>query len=142
MSNIHLTNSHIPRGALQVPFLPSFRAVLFYETLFPFISHLVNSNSGEPVLKQPKTIKDLPVTPISHPCTASMGKTGDWRTFRPVIDLSKCTRCLLCWIYCPEGCIQRLPDETPEINYEFCKGCGICEVECRLGAIRMERERE
>jgi len=84
--------------------------------------------------------RGLPVTPLSSPTVGSMGKTGFWRTFRPIIDLSKCNRCLLCWVFCPEACIKRGKDDTPEIDYDYCKGCGICAHECRLGAIRMERE--
>jgi 2-oxoacid:acceptor oxidoreductase delta subunit (pyruvate/2-ketoisovalerate family) len=92
------------------------------------------------MVKEPKSMKDLPITPLSSPTIASVGKTGFWRTFRPVIDEKKCTRCLLCWIFCPEGCIIRGPDDAPEIDYDYCKGCGVCANECRLGAITMERE--
>ena len=92
------------------------------------------------MVKEPKNMKDLPITPLSRPTVASMGKTGSWRTFRPIIDPKKCTRCLLCWVFCPEGCIERLEDDTPEIDYDYCKGCGVCAYECRLGAIKMERE--
>jgi len=92
------------------------------------------------MVKEPKGIKDLPITPLSTPTIASMGKTGSWRTFRPIIDTKKCTHCLLCWIFCPEGCIGRLEDDMPEINYDYCKGCGVCANECRLGAIKMKRE--
>ena len=92
------------------------------------------------MVKEPKNMKDLPITPLSRPAIASVGKTGSWRTFRPIIDPTKCTRCLLCWIFCAEGCIERREDDIPAINYDYCKGCGICANECRLGAIRMERE--
>ena len=34
-------------------------------------------------------------------------RTGSWRSVRPVVDLEKCTRCDLCWLYCPGGCIER-----------------------------------
>ena len=27
-----------------------------------------------------------------------------------------------------------------DIDYDYCKGCGICEVECPVKAIKMERE--
>lgn len=87
-----------------------------------------------------KSSKNLDVTPLSRPKVGGMGKTGFWRTFRPVIKTDKCSRCLLCWIYCPDGCIKRRADDTLEIDYEYCKGCGICANECRIGAIIMERE--
>ncbi len=66
-------------------------------------------------------------------------KTGAWRSLRPVKFDEKCTSCSLCWLYCPEGCIT--PDKF-EINYTYCKGCGICAEECAPKAIEMERETE
>ena len=67
--------------------------------------------------------------------------TGDWRTFRPVRDPEKCNRCLLCYIFCPEGAIEWDPkNEDVRFNYDFCKGCGICANECPREAIRMELE--
>ena len=32
-------------------------------------------------------------------------------------------------------------DGKVAIDYDFCKGCGICLKECRPGAIRMEAEK-
>ncbi|GAB1475670.1 hypothetical protein MASR2M70_05020 [Bacillota bacterium] len=29
-----------------------------------------------------------------------------FRTFHPEFDHERCTKCMLCWIYCPEGCIR------------------------------------
>jgi pyruvate ferredoxin oxidoreductase delta subunit len=66
-------------------------------------------------------------------------KTGAWRAMRPVKDAELCTACGLCWLYCPDGLIDR---ETFEVDLEYCKGCGICAVECKVGAIRMVREGE
>lgn len=37
---------------------------------------------------------------IDEPGNAIEYKTGSWRTFKPVIDKSKCNDCLICWIYC------------------------------------------
>ena len=69
-----------------------------------------------------------------------MGKTGSWRVFKPILDKTKCTKCLRCWIYCPEGSIKREKDGTVSIDYDYCKGCGICAIECKVKAINMERE--
>jgi pyruvate ferredoxin oxidoreductase delta subunit len=92
--------------------------------------------------KPPKKMRDLPITPLSRPREASTGKTGSWRTFKPKIDTAKCTRCQICWIYCPEACIELDASGTPKINYDYCKGCGICAHECPLKIIVMEREEE
>ena len=82
------------------------------------------------------------VTSISYPKTGAMGKTGTWRVFRPVFDKKKCVKCLRCWIFCPEGSIKREKDDTISIDYEYCKGCGVCAQECKVKAIVMKREGE
>ena len=66
-------------------------------------------------------------------------RTGAWRTFRPVRDEESCNQCGLCWLYCPDSCID--PD-TFDVDLDYCKGCGICATECRPGSIKMEREDE
>lgn len=63
--------------------------------------------------------------------------TGGWRTERPVLDPSQCNDCSLCWLYCPDGCIEH---GTWEIDLAYCKGCGICATECRKNAIEMAPE--
>jgi pyruvate ferredoxin oxidoreductase delta subunit len=62
-----------------------------------------------------------------------------WRTFRPVIDGGKCVRCLLCWVYCPDGVIGK-EEKDLTVDYDYCKGCGICAHECPRAAISMVRE--
>ncbi|PIE22580.1 MAG: hypothetical protein CSA62_11445 [Planctomycetota bacterium] len=47
-----------------------------------------------------------------------------------------CTMCDTCLIYCPEGIIRREPGSY-EIDYSFCKGCGICVEECPRRALEM-----
>jgi 2-oxoacid:acceptor oxidoreductase delta subunit (pyruvate/2-ketoisovalerate family) len=65
--------------------------------------------------------------------------TGAWRALRPIKDDEKCTDCGLCWLYCPEGCID---PESHAIDYAYCKGCGICARECRVCALELVREDE
>ena len=77
---------------------------------------------------------------ISQPTVGASGKTGTWRDFRPVLDQSKCIKCLLCWISCPEGTVRRADDDSVSIDYDYCKGCGICANECPKKAITMVRE--
>ena len=73
---------------------------------------------------------------ISRPSEGAAGRTGLWRTFKPVLNREKCNRCLTCWLYCPENAIDR----EININYDYCKGCGICANVCVKGAIQMVRE--
>jgi 2-oxoacid:acceptor oxidoreductase delta subunit (pyruvate/2-ketoisovalerate family) len=68
-------------------------------------------------------------------------RTGDWASTQPEIDPAKCNTCLLCWIFCPDGSIVREVDADGKqiltIDYDYCKGCGICERECPRDAIKM-----
>ncbi len=72
---------------------------------------------------------------------APAGSRADWRTVRPVVDSEKCTGCRLCWVYCPEHCIEMV-DSKSVIDYAYCKGCGICVEECPVSAIEMKSESE
>ena len=47
-----------------------------------------------------------------------------------------CTQCDTCLVYCPEGIVRRSKDDY-EIDYTFCKGCGICVEECPREAMEM-----
>ena len=91
------------------------------------------------------TWKDIEIGAIvTEPGSAKQYRTGDWRSQRPIIDKEKCTKCGLCYIYCPEGCICQTEDGYFETNLFYCKGCGICASECppRASAITMIEEEE
>jgi len=66
-------------------------------------------------------------------------KNAGWRNMKPVIAPEKCKNCLQCYMYCPDGVIFK-SDNGLQIDYDFCKGCGICSKVCSFGAISMERE--
>jgi pyruvate ferredoxin oxidoreductase gamma subunit len=67
--------------------------------------------------------------------TSENVKTGLWRTMRPVIKHSMCSRCWLCSTYCPEGAIAIDGEGYPQIDYDHCKGCLVCMVQCPSHAI-------
>ncbi len=68
--------------------------------------------------------------------------TGDWRYYKPVVN-SKCIKCGICELYCPDSCIlMDDAEDVIQIDYDYCKGCGICSKECPQKAIVMEQERK
>jgi len=75
--------------------------------------------------------------PIAKPQIGVAGKTGLWRTEKPVVDNNKCRRCYLCEIYCPVNTIRVEPETGAVIDYDYCKGCGICAEVCPFKAITM-----
>lgn len=52
-----------------------------------------------------------------------------------------CTYCDTCLVFCPDVAISRKSDGPGyDINYDFCKGCGICVEECPRCAMVFEEE--
>ena len=73
---------------------------------------------------------------VKEPGSSRKNKTGSWRTFKPLLDKDKCIDCDNCYLFCPEGCINKEYD----IDYDYCKGCGICAEECPTKCIVMVEE--
>ncbi len=54
-----------------------------------------------------------------------------------------CNLCDNCYIFCPDVAIQKQGEDGPNvIDYDHCKGCGICVEECPRDALVMEEERK
>ncbi len=79
---------------------------------------------------------------LTEPGSASLRRTGDWRSQRPILDREKCNKCGLCWLYCPDAAIKLLEDGYYEPDLFYCKGCGICASVCPKEAITMMEEEE
>ena len=89
------------------------------------------------------TWRDLKIGSIvTESGNASQYRTGDWRSQRPTYDFSKCIKCGICQIFCPEGCVEQNAEGYFEANLFYCKGCGICAVECPKDVITMVEEEE
>ena len=84
-----------------------------------------------------KGIEGIPI--IRDPGNAAKVNRGSWRLVRPVHHKDKCTKCKICYIYCPDAAINWTPD-GPKINLTSCKGCMICVEECPTGALTEEKE--
>ena len=60
---------------------------------------------------------------------------------RRCMSCGSCFECDNCFGMCPDDSIIKLgPGLKYEIDYDYCKGCGICAHECPCGAIDMEPE--
>ena len=89
------------------------------------------------------TWKDLEIGSIVVEAgNASQYQTGGWRSQRPIFDNSKCNKCGLCYIFCPDASIEQDEGGYFEADLFYCKGCGICATECRRKAITMVEEEE
>ncbi len=88
--------------------------------------------------------KDIPIGGINPEAgNAVKYNTGTWRTFKPVWFNDRCIQCYLCWINCPDASILIKEGKVTGIDYEHCKGCGICAVVCPVKpkkAIEMVKE--
>jgi 2-oxoacid:acceptor oxidoreductase gamma subunit (pyruvate/2-ketoisovalerate family)/2-oxoacid:acceptor oxidoreductase delta subunit (pyruvate/2-ketoisovalerate family) len=91
---------------------------------------------GPPPEAAPAGAAPEPLFPVSSADSLAI-HTGSWSLDRPVLQ-DACSACALCSLFCPEGALSRA-DGHMEIDYLYCKGCGICEVVCPVkDAIVME----
>ena len=60
---------------------------------------------------------------------------------RRCLSCGNCFECDNCYGVCPDNAVVKLgPGKRFAIDYDYCKGCGICAVECPAGAIVMVPE--
>ena len=55
---------------------------------------------------------------------------ADWRVQKPILNKEYCIDCQNCWIYCPDISIISKDKKMVGIDYDHCKGCGICVEVC------------
>ena len=84
--------------------------------------------------------EDLPVGNVAEAGASEKYVTGGWRTMRPVWDQEACKNCMLCWIVCPDVSILVNDQVMTGIDYDHCKGCGICVHECKFNALHRVAE--
>lgn len=81
-------------------------------------------------------LEDVPYTTFEE-----ARRTGEWRFKRPELDEETCVVCRQCIDFCPDVAITESEDgEYVVVDYDFCKGCGICEDVCPVDAFEMEVE--
>lgn len=94
-----------------------------------------------------KTSKQIPIGgKIIEAGNSKEFKTGNWKAKAPVRDEEKCIHCMRCAAFCPDMAIKtkkvkvdgKEKLEVCDADLDYCKGCGICAVECPVNAITME----
>lgn len=54
-----------------------------------------------------------------------------------------CNQCDNCRLFCPDLAVAHEPSPRGRaINYDYCKGCGVCVVECPRNAMSLTQEKE
>jgi 2-oxoacid:acceptor oxidoreductase delta subunit (pyruvate/2-ketoisovalerate family) len=60
---------------------------------------------------------------------------------RRCLSCGNCFECDNCYGVCPDNAVLKLgPGQRYQIDYDYCKGCGLCVAECPCGAIAMVPE--
>jgi len=61
---------------------------------------------------------------------------------RRCMSCGNCFSCDNCYGVCPDNAVLKLgaPGEKYAVDYDYCKGCGLCAAECPCGAIEMVPE--
>ncbi len=79
----------------------------------------------------------------AEPGSTMAVETGSWRMeVKPKFLQKNCIACRLCYLVCPEGCIEGKEKNTYHTDYRYCKGCGLCAYICPKEDIVMVKEEE
>ena len=55
---------------------------------------------------------------------------ASWRVLKPVYNRDICIDCQNCWVWCPDTSIISRDKQMLGIDYDQCKGCGVCVEVC------------
>jgi 2-oxoacid:acceptor oxidoreductase delta subunit (pyruvate/2-ketoisovalerate family) len=73
--------------------------------------------------------------------TGGLDETTALFEARRCLSCGNCFECDNCHGVCPDNAVIKLgPGQRYEIDYDYCKGCGICVTECPSGAVALQPE--
>jgi len=71
--------------------------------------------------------------------TGGLDQTAAAREASRCLSCGVCFQCDNCWHFCPDAAVIK-QGAAYQVDYNFCKGCGICVQECPCGHIDMRME--
>ena len=79
-----------------------------------------------------------------NPNNSYTASVADWRSIKPIYNRDLCIDCQYCWIFCPDTSIVSRDKIMIGVDYEHCKGCGVCVEVCPTNpkSLLMFNERE
>ncbi len=73
--------------------------------------------------------------------TSGLTENAALREAERCFGCGTCNECENCYLFCPDASILKKGEKiSQQVDYDFCKGCGICFVECPRRAISLEEE--
>lgn len=110
-------------------------------------SETVDPKSINTAYFQPSERSQMNKIPLSERITGFSEVNTGLNQQQAMHDISRCfhcgrcTMCDNCYIFCPDNAISHKKKEFGyNIDYDYCKGCGICVTECPRNAMGMEKE--
>ncbi len=127
-------SAEVYRHGLTGPQSRSMAEVVSYETLN--LHYFMRS----PMIRPPVLSPNQAVQGFQE-IEGAYRKNQAVRSARRCFNCGICTFCFNCYQFCPDLAV-RLDDRTHhrEIDYDHCKGCGICVEECPRAAMSWARE--
>jgi 2-oxoacid:acceptor oxidoreductase delta subunit (pyruvate/2-ketoisovalerate family) len=96
--------------------------------------------TGEPAHERPQLALARRVSTFDE-VVHGLDEAGALAEARRCLSCGNCFECDNCYAMCPDNAIIKPgPGQRYTVDYDYCKGCGICVTECPAGAITLVPE--